>query len=259
MFEKKRETPYFTLIRGDLVADLERLLADRPELLSERGRDGSSGLHTAAGVGKVAAARTLIQAGIDLDLRNDEGRTALHVALEIGSPVEAVLLEAGAFVDVCAAAVLDRVERLGELLDGEPSLANDRETGLSPLGWAAYGNATGAAQLLIVRGARLDDHELVCAAQVGHVAVGELLVRSGADVNAADPSGVRPLHAAVACPYGSEPAPFVRMLLQHGADPASRDSAGRTALEFARVVADEERGCKKDYGEVIAELERGTP
>ena len=71
--------------------------------------------------------------------------------------------------------------RLGEAK--KISCFNDRSTRLSPLGWASFGNQVETARELIERGARMDDGELLCAASVGHVEVGRLLIQHGADPN----------------------------------------------------------------------------
>ena len=62
-----------------------------------KNEDGSTGLHTAIAFGKTEVGKILIDAGIDLNIKNNDGSTALHTAaffcnLEI---VEA-LLEKGA-------------------------------------------------------------------------------------------------------------------------------------------------------------------
>ncbi|MFQ5737946.1 MAG: ankyrin repeat domain-containing protein [Acidobacteriota bacterium] len=74
-------------------------------------------------------ARILISSGIDLDVRSDEGRTALHDSIEHGRhEIQELLIQAGAEIDICAAAILGRIERVGELLAQDPELVNDRST-----------------------------------------------------------------------------------------------------------------------------------
>lgn len=185
-----------------------------------------------------ARVAALIARGVDLDARNGEGRTALHDAIEDGrSEIQELLLAAGAEVDAAAAAILGRVDRLRELLDADPTLANDDRTGISALAWAAYGDRPECAALLIERGARMDDGELFCAASCGHVAVARTLLDHGADPNATWP-GHRdgtPLHVAARMPYTCDVSGFACLLLERGADPNLRDADGETPLTLARA------------------------
>lgn len=67
-------------------------------------------------------------------------------------------------------------------------------------------------------------------------AIVECLINAGADPNAADKSGVGPLHRAVR----TRSAGAVRMLLEHGADPRRKNGSGSTPLHLA--VQDTGRG-----------------
>ena len=234
---------YFEAIEAGDVERLEDLLADDPELLRARTQPGyaqdqeatCTGLHLAVWHQQLEVARVLIEAGIDLEATNHEGRTALHDSIEFGrSDFTQLLLDHGAELDICSAAILGDLDRMRELLDADPALANDRSTSLSPLGWAAFGNQVESAKELLARGARLDDHELLCAASVGHVEVGRLLIEHGADPNAiSEEAGGNALHAAAAMRYTPDSRRFVEMLLAHGADLGARTTKGKTAREIA--------------------------
>jgi len=250
------EDLYFELIEQGKVEPLRHLVADRPELLAARTSLGRAGLHAAIYARQVEVARALIEAGIDLRARTAEGRTALHDSIEFGMhEVQQLLIESGAEVDICVAAILGRLDRLHELLDRDPALANDRSTQLSPLGWASFGNRVAAATDLIDRGARMDDGELLCAASVGHVEVGRLLIERGADPNAIDAgAGGTALHAAASMKYARDSRPFIEMLLDNGADVNVLTTKGKTAAEIAEARAadqDDERPFKE-----IAEMLR---
>lgn len=235
----------FDAVRGGDAAVVEALLADRPGLAravlpaaaAPHGAAGITALHLAVAAGQAEIVRLLVAAGAELDARNGEGRTALHDSIELGQRrITELLIAAGAEVDVCSAAILGRLGRLRRLLDADPGLVSDRRTGLSPLAWAAYGNQTGTAAELLRRGARPDDGELLCAASVGHVEVGRVLLEHGADPNEIHPGAAgNALHAAAGMRYTDDATAFVVLLLEAGADPAIRSRDGSTALEIAEA------------------------
>jgi ankyrin repeat protein len=243
-----RTGEYFEAIRAGEVIGLERMLAHEPRLLQARtssphapgAQDRCTGLHAAVYADQPEAVRLLLDAGIDVEARTAEGRTALHDAIEFGAgAIRDFLLQRGAEVDICAAAILGRMDRLRELLDATPELANDRSTHLTPLGWAAFGNQVEAAAELLVRGALMDDGELLCAASVGHVEVGRLLMDHGAAPDELfTESGVNALHVATLMRYTDDSRRFIEMLLDAGVDINRRTAQGKTALQLAEQDAD---------------------
>ena len=110
------------------------------------------------------------------------------------------------------------------------SLASSASTG-SPLGWAAFGNQVETATELILRGARMDDGELLCAALVGHVEVGRLLIAHGADPNELfTEAGGNALHAAATCgrkPRGPASSRYCPTRSSEDASPVSASDLGR--------------------------------
>ena len=125
------------------------------------------------------------------------------------------LLAAGAELDVFEAAAVGRVERLRELLDGDPGLANAwAEDGFQPLGLASF---------------------------FGHAEAAKLLVERGAEVNSASRNDfkVMPLHSAVAEKDPGTRYDIAKLLLEHGADPNARQQDDYTPLMAADQVGDE--------------------
>lgn len=252
-------------------AAVRGLLHAAPDLIDERPPDdlrpdcpaGGGWLHLAVAARDEGLLGLFIERGAPLDQRDAMGRTALHDSLEDGLlPLEELLIESGAEVDVCAAAILGDEARLAACIAGGEDAANDRTTQLSPLGWAAYGNQAGAARLLLSAGARLDDGELFCAASCGHLEVARVLLDAGADPNG-QRKGRSVLHEAVAMRFTDRAAGLVEELLNRGADPAAKDGEGRTpealatagaALQRAKQDAGESLPWERDYAGVLAAL-----
>jgi hypothetical protein len=231
------------VLEGDASAVIQ-LLADNAALVHARTHDaldralptGSTALHLAVRYGHGAIVDTLIAAGAPLDVRNDEGRTPLHDALVFDQTLRPRLVDAGAQVDVCHAAFLDWVDRLRDIVLADASSLNDKTTGLRPLAWACYGNAARSARVLLDFGARHDEGELLCAAQVAGVRAGRLLLERGADPNARH-QGFSALHAALTTPFTSDVTPFVTLLLEYGADVNLPTAAGLRPLDLVAYAS----------------------
>lgn len=260
---------YFQFIHDGRVDELRTLIQLHPELLVERTspyRSPSlqircSGLHLAVHARQLGSATLLLDAGIDVDACTTEGRSALHDSIEMSVwPICELLLERGATVDINIAAILGRQAELAEWLERDPALANDRSTELSPLGWAAFGNQVESAKRLLDSGARMDDGELLCAASVGHTEVGRFLIERGADPNRLDAeNGFNALHVAAGMRFARDGVPFVRMLIELGADPSIAARDGRTAKQIAEEKLTEQRArllqdpesFERPFGQVI--------
>jgi ankyrin repeat protein len=125
------------------------------------------------------------------------------------------LLAADLELDVFEAAAVGRADRLGELLDEDPALANAwAEDGFQPLGLASF---------------------------FGHVDAARLLVERGAEVNSASRNDfkVMPLHSAAATGDPEVRYALAKVLLEHGADPDARQQDDFTALMAADQHGDE--------------------
>ena len=100
---------YFDSISGGDLKTLKRLLADAPALLEATSAPSyapdkplrCTGLHAAVHARRTEIARSLVDAGIDIEAKTLEGRTALHDSIEFGVvDVTDLLLERGAEVDM---------------------------------------------------------------------------------------------------------------------------------------------------------------
>jgi ankyrin repeat protein len=138
------------------------------------------------------------------------------------------LLAADPDLDVFEAGAVGNVERLRELLDADPGLANAwAEDGFQPLGLASFFGHAEAARLLVERGAEVNSASrnemkvmpLHSAAAAGdpeaRCEISELLLEHGADPNARQQDDFTPLMAAEA--HGDDR--LRQLLVQHGAEP----------------------------------------
>lgn len=198
-------------------------------------------VHLAIVGGKIDSLRLLIERGADVNARNADGRLPLHDCFELNHDDFAkILLDAGAVADVCAAAAYGINDRLREILATHPGHANDLQTGNSPLGWAAYGHQPEAARILLQHGAIVnrapyDAKSWGPAAMVASKDVARMLLEYGADPNWRDEGGNTPMHCAILSRIVGDPAEFVEILVESGADVSLRNLNGRTALDEAFV------------------------
>ena len=130
--------------------------------IEARGEFDWTPLHMAARYGNTGAAKALLDAGADIDSR-DEGQTPLHLAAGWGT-AEAVnaLLKGGAYIEAQSergwtplhnAARFGTPETVNALLDADASFYAQTDIGETPLYLAERYSATGAANVLRAAGA----------------------------------------------------------------------------------------------------------
>jgi len=175
--------------------------------------------------------------------KNEKGVSAPLLALYHRKRETAEILvarkEALAPLDVFEAAAFGKTARLEAILNDEPALVDAYAAdGFFPLGLAAFFGREEAVRLLLERGANPNlaaRNEMKVAAihaatAAGSLPIARLLVSAGADVNAVQQAGYRPLHAAAMAGR----ADLAKLLLDRGADPNAKADDGRTALAMAR-------------------------
>jgi len=219
------------------VAPLHIAIANRDaaiiDLLLAAGADanlpdnaGETPLTLAARAGDAAIAARLLRAGAPVDARDAEyGQTALMVAAREGhADVVRLLLEVGADVDAQTHAGAVPAFRL-------PSdNAGSKGVGIIRGGWPEHGMRAP------VPGAKTP---LLYATRRGDLAITQLLVEAGAELERADADGVTPLlnailnasiAAARGAPAGMQHLAVARYLIERGADVDAVDWYGETPL-----------------------------
>jgi ankyrin repeat protein len=111
-----------------------------------------------AGRADVAMVDALLEAGADPDRRSDWWAGGFHALHSAGPAVAERLIAAGATVDACAAAHLDRPDLLARVLDADPARVHERGgDGQTPLHFA---RSRAVADLLLERGADIDARDV---------------------------------------------------------------------------------------------------
>jgi uncharacterized protein len=147
-------------------------------------------------------------------------------------------------LDIFEAAAFGEVDRLTELLSDEPSLVTSYSgDGFTALHFAAFFGRYEAAALLIERGAEVDAfgrgwmtgtamHSAVSRLQSDVV---RILLEAGANPNVRQSAGWTPLHAAAM----NGDVISVELLLVSGADPTATNDEGRSVIDLATEKGDE--------------------
>ncbi len=191
--------------------------------------------------GRVDEVRQLIEQDPSLkDARDESGASAILVAAYNMKPdVANALVELGAPIDIFEASVLGKVDRIREIVEGNP----DRVWEHAPDGFTAVALAAFFGQLSAVRALVAAGADVTAAAtnplkvQALHAAVASrnleivtAVLAAGADSNAQQQAGFRPMHEA-----GSNAnRPLAELLLAHGADPSLPNDDGKSAIDLAR-------------------------
>jgi uncharacterized protein len=202
--------------KGD-VKKVKALLQSDPKLVGERDSNGDTPLHVASLHGETAVAQALLDAGAEINARNNYGAftpgdlwdvlgSSNHkdpVALLTVHGLDAQDMKNG-YTPLHLAMFSISHKKMVDLLVSKGADVNARAaSGATPLFFAVLRDQKDDAQILIDHGANVNlpdaygDTILDCALHLQYGSMIELLVDHGADVNAQDQSGHRPLTYAM--------------------------------------------------------------
>ncbi|XP_051264610.1 NF-kappa-B inhibitor epsilon [Dicentrarchus labrax] len=178
-----------------------------------------SPLHLATYLNLTDVVKGLLEKGAGLELQDQDGNTALHVACQHGQTECANEMTCGFSPSKLA-----------------PVLETQNWRGLACLHLAALNRQHQIMNLLTEKGADLNIQEGTSGKTALHLAVElhditsvKLLLNRGANVDAAMFNGCTPLHLAV----GRQDADIANLLCQSGADTMLRNMEDETALDLA--------------------------
>lgn len=184
-------------------------------------------LHEAVTAGNLVQVRRLLSHGVDVNTRDDSGRTLLHSAVPryaFGEPV----------VKVGEKTIIQMLLAAGADVDAADS------DGVTPLLLTASRGHIKAAKQLLAGGANANAKDRQGMTPLHRVAVDgpmeliERLVARGADVNAVDRDGWTPAHMAA---FHGHTAAY-EYFAARGADLGIKTNEGKTPLDLAREAAD---------------------
>lgn len=201
-------------------AEIIKLLINRGADINARNQQGKTALSLA--VGNADITKVLIEAGADVNIRDNEGNTAMMLS---NWAVEQLLRKAGASEEGLNDVALVEAARTGNL---------NKVRELLQVG-ANFNYSDGKA--------------LVEAAGKGHLEIVDCLIQAGADVNLGWRTDFTPIVRAAYSGYFA----VVERLLQAGANPFQRtfDGDGDDALNYARVGQAEGHHKGKGHAEII--------
>lgn len=198
-------------------------------------------LFDAIKAGRVDEVRDLIQKDASLkQARDASGASVILVAAYHMKPdVVNALLEVGAPVDIFAASVLGKVDRIYEILKANPGRVSEHAPdGFTPVALAAFFGQPAAARALIAGGADVNTAaknplkvQALHAAVAGrNLEIVKAILEAGGNPNAQQQAGFRPMHDAGA----NANRALAELLLRHGADPSLTNDDGKSAIDLAR-------------------------
>ncbi|KAJ8026830.1 Transient receptor potential cation channel subfamily A member 1-like [Holothuria leucospilota] len=183
------------------------------DLIDESDRYDNTALHIASEKGFLAIIKLLLDRGADVDAKNEDEMTPLHLAAQNGH----------------VQCILEFVKR------DENSVNDEDENSNTPLHLAALEGHSRAVQCLIDAGADIQARNqslwtpLDCAASRGWVKSASVLIDADCPIDPTDKAKVTPLHLASKNGH----VDMVELLLKRQADVSLKDSSENNCLDYA--------------------------
>jgi len=221
-------------IRERDLAQVRSLLDASPELLHAGDERTNQPIHWAVMTRQIGLIDELLARGADINAKRSDGARPIQltngdyhyrgwrdVPKDTANPPGAVLAHLrarGAYCDICTAAYVGDLERVRELVDRDPSLANRVSD------YVTYYPCSGTP--------------LRNAAAAGHIDIVKLLLERGADPNLPE-EGIAPRgHALYSAVYGGH-LEIAKLLLEKGADPNAAVESSADCLSIAIMNSDQ--------------------
>ena len=253
--QKAEDEAYGNIANKSSLAEVDALLRSVADVNAVY-RDGSTPLHRAARSASPDVVRLLIDRGAHVNAVDRAGATPLHEAAAYDWATEGgrgdvvrLLLDRGArvnAVDRAGATPLHRAAQSASvdvmcllIAKGARVNATDKD-GVTPLYTVVDEERPEAVRALLERGAdaNIGDGDgitpLLVAVGLGNEPLAKLLLQHGARVNAAHERKWTPLHVAA---YNGRLG-LIPLLLSAGADPDAETVDGKTPLDLAEAVAE---------------------
>ncbi|NKB72115.1 MAG: hypothetical protein GKR89_33980 [Candidatus Latescibacteria bacterium] len=185
-------------IQVGLLKETRALIDEDPDRVNEPLPGGHMPLTLAAG--RPAIFNLLLRRGADIHRRDPLGYTPLLAARSAGNDKAIqILLERGASEDIFSAIAQRDVAKVAAILEADPTQAHPVGDGPAPILWAVSSDWPPIVELLLEQKVEVD----ICR-------------------SAPQASGSTPLTRAI-CNHSDNSDEVVRLLLEYGADPDSKD------------------------------------
>ena len=202
--------------------------------INGRNRDGNTALHLAVFFGRAETAELLIKNGADVTTKNGDGETPIELLAVPWEMTESLSRPMG--IELEQQLVEAGRTQIAEMLNVKPPSA--RHAGTHDIWAAAFTGNTEALKQALGAGADANARNLefgstllITAAVTGHTKTVAMLLEHGADINARSRDGGTALHAAAFLGHPET----VKLLLENGADTSIKDNEGAIPLDTAKV------------------------
>ena len=202
-------------------------------------------IHTLTRFGRTNELQYILAKGVNVNLKNSDGRSVLHTAVLFCPGLINLLLEKGADINIQedkqgdtplhVAIKHNRLKAIKILIENGSDINAKNKNIKTPLHLASELNHIEVIKLLIQNGAdinsksKYDFKPLHIASQNGYIEAIKLLIQNGADINSKNVEGITPLHLASKLNH----IEAIKLLIQNGADINSKNKDDFTALHIA--------------------------